>query len=81
MLLVWSVCQGLPVVCVSTGVKHLHEAAKQFDVGVYFEANGHGTVRWSVQLLLSTTSTLVRLLMCTSSSIPHLILCDLDNLI
>lgn len=32
------------VECTSTGVKHLHEAAKRYDVGVYFEANGHGTV-------------------------------------
>ena len=30
-----------------TGVKHLHAAAKQRDVGVYFEANGHGTVLFS----------------------------------
>lgn len=29
----------------STGVKHLHPEAKKCDVGVYFEANGHGTVR------------------------------------
>lgn len=34
----------LPVECTPTGVKHLHHAAKKFDVGVYFEANGHGTV-------------------------------------
>lgn len=34
----------LPVICTPTGVKHLHHAATQFDVGVYFEANGHGTV-------------------------------------
>ncbi|KAH9281478.1 Phosphoacetylglucosamine mutase [Echinococcus granulosus] len=32
------------VVCALTGVKHLHKAAKNFDFGVYFEANGHGTV-------------------------------------
>ncbi|KAL5966023.1 Phosphoacetylglucosamine mutase [Taenia solium] len=32
------------VVCTLTGVKHLHKAAKNFDFGVYFEANGHGTV-------------------------------------
>ena len=37
----------LPVVCTPTGVKHLHHAACQFDVGVYFEANGHGTVVFS----------------------------------
>jgi phosphoacetylglucosamine mutase len=35
---------GLPVVCTPTGVKHLHHAAMKFDCGVYFEANGHGTV-------------------------------------
>lgn len=27
-----------------TGVKHLHHEAKNSDIGVYFEANGHGTV-------------------------------------
>ena len=30
-----------------TGVKHLHHAAQQFDIGIYFEANGHGTVVFS----------------------------------
>lgn len=34
----------VPVACVSTGVKHLHKRAAEFDIGVYFEANGHGTV-------------------------------------
>lgn len=37
----------LPVVCTPTGVKHLHHAACNFDIGVYFEANGHGTVLFS----------------------------------
>ncbi|CAL1695672.1 unnamed protein product [Somion occarium] len=37
----------LPVRCVPTGVKHLHHAAEKYDVGVYFEANGHGTVLFS----------------------------------
>jgi phosphomannomutase len=32
------------VACTATGVKHLHAAAAAFDVGIYFEANGHGTV-------------------------------------
>lgn len=27
-----------------TGVKYLHVAAEHFDIGVYFESNGHGTV-------------------------------------
>lgn len=36
--------KDVKVECTHTGVQHLHEAAHQFDVGVYFEANGHGTV-------------------------------------
>jgi phosphoacetylglucosamine mutase len=47
---------NLPVVCTPTGVKHLHHAAKNFDVGVYFEANGHGTVVFS-QLALKAFAT------------------------
>jgi phosphoacetylglucosamine mutase len=40
----------LPVVIAKTGVKHLHHAAvEHFDVGIYFEANGHGTVVFSEQ--------------------------------
>ena len=38
---------NLPVICTATGVKHLHHAAMRFDIGVYFEANGHGTVLFS----------------------------------
>lgn len=38
---------GVPVACAKTGVKHLHHVALQFDIGVYFEANGHGTVIFS----------------------------------
>lgn len=34
-----------------TGVKHLHHAALQYDIGIYFEANGHGTVLFSPALL------------------------------
>lgn len=37
----------VPVQCAKTGVKHLHHLAAKFDVGVYFEANGHGTVLFS----------------------------------
>ncbi|KAH9499209.1 Phosphoglucomutase-3 [Bulinus truncatus] len=37
----------IPVACVSTGVKYLHHKAQEFDIGVYFEANGHGTVLFS----------------------------------
>lgn len=38
---------NLPIICTATGVKHLHHAATRFDIGVYFEANGHGTVLFS----------------------------------
>ncbi|CAI7851054.1 unnamed protein product [Closterium sp. NIES-54] len=34
-----------------TGVKHVHAVAEQWDVGVYFEANGHGTVLFAEELL------------------------------
>lgn len=35
------------VACTPTGVKHLHHKALEYDIGVYFEANGHGTVVFS----------------------------------
>ncbi|CUS21741.1 LAQU0S03e09692g1_1 [Lachancea quebecensis] len=38
---------GIPVTCTPTGVKHLHHEAINHDIGVYFEANGHGTVVFS----------------------------------
>ncbi|KAI9287689.1 hypothetical protein BC943DRAFT_318623 [Umbelopsis sp. AD052] len=41
----------VPVSFVSTGVKHLHHEAEKYDVGVYFEANGHGTVLFSPEAL------------------------------
>ncbi|KAJ1944751.1 hypothetical protein FBU59_002515 [Linderina macrospora] len=34
----------LPTVFAKTGVKHLHHKAEKMAIGVYFEANGHGTV-------------------------------------
>lgn len=33
--------------CVPTGIKHLHHKALEYDIGVYFEANGHGTAIFS----------------------------------
>ncbi|KZF19710.1 Phosphoacetylglucosamine mutase [Xylona heveae TC161] len=47
----------LPVVCTPTGVKHLHHAATKFDIGVYFEANGHGTVVFSPAALKTLATT------------------------
>jgi phosphoacetylglucosamine mutase len=36
--------RGVQIHCVPTGVKYLHHKALEADVGVYFEANGHGSV-------------------------------------
>ena len=41
---VQSKLDGLNLVLAKTGVKYLHEKAKNFDISVYFEANGHGTI-------------------------------------
>ena len=43
--------QQVPVACAATGVKHLHHLAQSYPVGVYFEANGHGTVLFSERAL------------------------------
>lgn len=45
----------VPVIITKTGVKHLHHAAMQFDIGIYFEANGHGTVLFSSNYHQATT--------------------------
>ncbi|UIZ21154.1 hypothetical protein KXD40_000759 [Peronospora effusa] len=42
---------GINVVQAKTGVKYCHEKASQFDMAVYFEANGHGTVVFKDALL------------------------------
>lgn len=42
---------GIEVAATPTGVKYLHEEAVKFDIGIYFEANGHGTVLFSDALL------------------------------
>ncbi|KAJ6836184.1 phosphoacetylglucosamine mutase [Iris pallida] len=38
---------GLEVVFTPTGVKYLHKKASEYEIGIYFEANGHGTVLFS----------------------------------
>lgn len=35
---------NVPVALAATGVKYVHPLAATFDVGIYFEANGHGTM-------------------------------------
>uniref|UniRef100_A0A5B7A8T5 Phosphoacetylglucosamine mutase n=1 Tax=Davidia involucrata TaxID=16924 RepID=A0A5B7A8T5_DAVIN len=42
---------GLEVVFTPTGVKYLHEKAAEYDIGIYFEANGHGTILFSEHFL------------------------------
>lgn len=38
---------NLKVDCVDTGVKNLHHQVLKYDIGVYFEANGHGTIHFT----------------------------------
>ncbi|PAN32934.2 hypothetical protein PAHAL_5G521100 [Panicum hallii] len=42
---------GLEVVFTPTGVKYLHKKALEYDIGIYFEANGHGTIVFSEDFL------------------------------
>ena len=51
---------GLEVACTATGVKFLHPEAEKFDVGVYFEANGHGTAVFSDQTLSRLDDAIAR---------------------
>lgn len=47
--------QGVPVAIAKTGVKFVHHEAEKYDVGVYFEANGHGTVLFKDKVLARLT--------------------------
>ena len=47
----------VPLLFTSTGVKHLHAAAHSFDIGIYFEANGHGTILFREAALVRLRST------------------------
>lgn len=48
----------VPVAFAKTGVKHVHRKAEEFDIGVYFEANGHGTVLFSNNVVNKMKSVL-----------------------
>jgi phosphomannomutase len=50
---------GLNPVYAATGVKHLHEKAAKFDLGVYFESNGHGTVLFETGLPEKVSAMLI----------------------
>ncbi|KAF8289186.1 phosphoacetylglucosamine mutase [Trypanosoma cruzi] len=49
---------GLRVYTTATGVKNLHPVAHARDIGVYFEANGHGTVLLNKDSIASKVSSL-----------------------
>jgi len=52
---------GLPVIMEKTGVKYLHHAALDFDVGIYFESNGHGNLIYKqskMEILLESINCL-----------------------
>jgi len=42
---------GMTVESAKTGVKYVHHKAMHYDIGVYFEANGHGTVLFKDSLV------------------------------
>lgn len=42
---------GLDLAITKTGVKHLHPVAKKYDIGIYFESNGHGTIVYSQEFV------------------------------
>ncbi|KRY55926.1 Phosphoacetylglucosamine mutase [Trichinella britovi] len=50
----------IPVVITETGVKHLHREAKKFDIGIYFEANGHGTANGDAMTNLLLAETILQ---------------------
>ncbi|KAG5183674.1 putative phosphoacetylglucosamine mutase [Tribonema minus] len=51
---------GIKVAFAATGVKFLHHEALRYDVGVYFEANGHGTVLFKDSAVSTLLSRQVR---------------------
>lgn len=53
--------EGVDVVVAKTGVKHLERAIKDFDIGVYWEPNGHGTVLFADSALTAIKDELAKL--------------------
>lgn len=64
---------GIDVQTSKTGVKHVHACAeKNFDIGIYFEANGHGTVLFSPTFYVFLTQMeQVLLLQNDTPVLPH----------
>ncbi|KAM5573273.1 phosphoacetylglucosamine mutase [Rosa sericea] len=62
---------GLEVIFTPTGVKYLHEKAAQYDIGIYFEANGHGTILFSEQFLCWLEAKITEFSDVAKGSEPH----------
>lgn len=65
--------------CTPTGVKHLHHEAQKSDIGVYFEANGHGTVIFSEKaenIIDSSYKSLIENLNLPESDLHQLLITD-----
>jgi phosphomannomutase len=68
---------GLEVVFTPTGVKYLHKRALEYDIGIYFEANGHGTVVFSEDFISQLESLSNELSSCsTQNHIFVIYICD-----
>eukprot|EP00478_Filoreta_tenera_P000175 GABV01000175.1.p1 GENE.GABV01000175.1~~GABV01000175.1.p1 ORF type:complete len:493 (-),score=114.96 GABV01000175.1:23-1501(-) len=79
------ISKQLPTECAKTGVKHLHAKAHGLDIGIYFEANGHGTVLFSSNALNAFRNRQKELVDNPAASPESLacaqILCELEYLI
>lgn len=62
---------GLEVVFTPTGVKYLHKKAAEYDIGIYFEANGHGTILFSEDFLYKLQEKSNYLTSSDAGSEPH----------
>ena len=49
---------GMDAPYVKTGVKYLHHKALEYDIGIYFEANGHGTVIFKDAMIQTVRSAM-----------------------
>ena len=48
--------KGIKTGMAKTGVKYVHHKALEYDIGIYYEANGHGTVIFSDRFLLDVNN-------------------------
>lgn len=65
----------VPVYMAATGVKHLHPIAHSRDIGIYFEANGHGTALCNVSTCLEAAASL------SENKLASTVLCQAPRLL